>query len=92
MEAVLNHYGSLKAALNSEAYEEAGEHMDQLNQSLRQLFAAPPQFSESELQKLSEISEFLSTSCDKMIVNQMKIKSELASFSTAKKMKKAYGK
>lgn len=92
MDTVLGHYDSLKAAINNEDYEEAGQYMVQLDQCLRKLFATPPSLSDTEQMKLNEISEFLAKSCDKMIAKRADTAAELGNFSTAKKMKKAYGK
>lgn len=92
MDLVISNYDSLKSAIDNEKYEEAGQYMVQLDQSLRQLFASLPTLSDSEQIKLSEISEFLTESCDKMIANRADIAVELSDFSKAKKMKKAYGK
>lgn len=92
MENILEHYNSLKNAIDSESLEEAGQHLAQLDQSIRQFFAAPHELSDSQQKQLAEISKFLSESCDNMIADRAEVGTELAGFSKAKEMKKAYGK
>lgn len=92
MKDILGRYESLREAIDNELYDKAGTEMVQLNTLLRQLFATPPNLSASEHRQLAEISEFLSSACVKMSVSREEIANELASFSKAKQMKKAYGK
>ncbi len=92
MDEVLAHFNSLIAAIDNKTYDQAGQELAQLDQSLRQLFATPPELSEQEQEKLIEISKFLSESCGNMMAERLEIQSELVNFSKAKKMKKAYGK